>query len=67
LCYKSCNNLLNLYNKGLLALFFNGDNLNIPGNKYIKKGDIKEIQKLDDTFKRRCVCVFLYTAQKHPK
>ena len=52
LSYKSCNNLLNLYIKGLLA-FFNEGILNIPGNKLIKISVIKESPKLDNTSKNR--------------
>ena len=53
--------------KGLFTSFFKEGILKIPGIKYINIGVIKESPKLEDTSKRRCNCVFLYTAQKHPK
>ncbi len=58
--------MLILYNIFLFDLLFNEGILNKPGNKQVKNGVIKEIAKLDNTSFNRCICVFLYTAQKHP-
>ena len=59
--------MLNLNKYGFLSFPINEGILKIPGNKFIIIGVIKEIPKLDATSIRRCICVFLYTAQKHPK
>ena len=48
-------------------MLFSDGILNNPGNKHLKKGVIKESAKLIETSFNRCICVFLYTAQKHPK
>ena len=37
------------------------------GNILLINGVMTESPKLDATSKKRCICVFLYTAQKHPK
>ena len=57
--------MLNLYS--ILLSLFNEDILKIPGIRYIKKYNAKEIAILDNTSLKRWTWVFLYTAQKHPK
>ena len=39
----------------------------MQGNKTLKNGVINEKPKLDETSISKCICVFLYTEQKHPK
>ncbi len=60
--------MLNLNKHLCLPLLLLKDKiLKKQGNKIITNGVRNEREKLDVTSKRRWICVFLYTAQKHPK
>ena len=48
-------------------LSFKDKILKKQGNILVLNGVIKERPKLDVTSNKRWICVFLYTAQKHPK
>ena len=55
----------NLYKQFLDFFSLKAQILNIPGIKYIKKGNKKEINKLTTESLIRCICVFTYIPQKH--
>ena len=53
--------------KILLFLYFKEGIRNIPGNKYIAKGEINEVPKLIKVSFIRCIWVLLYTALKQER